>query len=88
MGELHDALRTAVEANPSVVLELDDGADADLSFVQLVESARVAAAQAGGRMALARPAAGAVLSVLERGGFLDPAFPERTAFWTGTETCR
>jgi hypothetical protein len=84
---LCDVLRVAVEANPSIVLELDDAGEADLSFIQLVESARVAAAGAGGRLQLARPADGAVRTVLERGGFLDPAFPERTAFWTGTETC-
>ena len=56
--------------------------------MQIVESARLWAARAGGRLSLSQPASGGLLSVLERGGFLDPAFPERTAFWTGTETCR
>lgn len=86
--ELSDIIRARLNTSPSLVLALPDAADADLSFVQLVESARRSAARAGGRVRLSAPASGGLLSVLERGGLLDPAFPERAAFWTATETCR
>jgi len=82
-GELAERLRAALGTAGALTLDLSDVAEADLSFVQLVESARVSAARKGVPLALARPADGAVLSVLERGGFLDPAAPERVAFWTG-----
>jgi ABC-type transporter Mla MlaB component len=75
----------ALEKNSSQVLDLSGASEVDLSFVQAVESARVSAERAGGRLTLTRPAGGALLSVLERGGFLDPDSPERKAFWTQAE---
>ena len=86
--QLGDQLRAAIASSSCLMLDISDVSDADLSFVQLVESARLLAERSGGRLRLTRPASGGLLSVLERGGFLNPTFPERTAFWTGTETCR
>lgn len=86
--ELGELIRTSLAAPSSLTLDLSQAEDADLSFVQIVESARLSASRAGGHLRLNAPATGRLLSVLERGGFLDPAFPERTAFWTGTETSR
>ena len=76
-------LRAALAKGPDFDLRLSKVTDADLSFVQLVEAARAQAAAAGGRLALAAPARGRLLEVLELGGFLGPADPDRTAFWTG-----
>jgi anti-anti-sigma regulatory factor len=86
--ELGEIIRGALTGAPSLTLDLSKATDADLSFVQIVESARLSAARAGARLSLSGPASGGLLSVLDRGGLLGPACPERTAFWTGTETCR
>ena len=86
--DLYDLIRAALTDASSLVLDLSKAADADLSFVQIVESARLSAARAGGRLSLSGPATGGLLGVLERGGFLDAEQPERVAFWTGAETCR
>lgn len=75
-------LRTAVAAGGDVALDLSQVSAADLSFVQLIESARLSAERLGGSVTLAQPAAGALRDVLERGGFLDGACAARTQFWT------
>jgi hypothetical protein len=78
-----ERLRAALAKGPDFDLKLTKVSEADLSFVQLVEAARAAAAAGGGRLRLAAPAQGRLLEVLEQGGFLGPADPDRTAFWTG-----
>ncbi|WFS03605.1 hypothetical protein [Rhizobium tumorigenes] len=60
-------------------------AEADLSFVQLIESARMDARAAGKRMRLASPATGSVLKVLKRGGFTDAQSAEDAQFWLHQE---
>jgi ABC-type transporter Mla MlaB component len=75
-------LRTAVAAGGDVALDLSQVSAADLSFVQLIESARLSAERLSGSVTLAQPAAGALRDVLERGGFLDGACAARTQFWT------
>jgi ABC-type transporter Mla MlaB component len=83
--ELAVLFRTAVAESTRLILEVSDVSEADLSFVQLVESLRRSSARSGAGVRLARPAEGALLSLLDRGGFLDPATPERAAFWTQSE---
>jgi hypothetical protein len=68
------------------VVEIDCGAaqDADLSLVQLILAARMSAQRAGKTVVLARPASGALLDVLQRGGFLSAVTDKATAdqaFW-------
>jgi ABC-type transporter Mla MlaB component len=75
-------LRTAVEAGGAIALDLSGVSAADLSFVQLIESARLSAERLGGSVTLAQPAAGALRDVLERGGFLDGGCAAHTQFWT------
>lgn len=65
-----------------MTLDLSGVTSADLSFVQLIESARASCARQGAAARLAGPADGALRDVLERGGFLDPADGERVQFWT------
>jgi hypothetical protein len=55
--------------------------ETDLTFVQLLEAARRDAAKDGRRLTLDAPAGGAVLEVLQRGGFLDDAGSDRAKFW-------
>jgi hypothetical protein len=60
---------------------MNDVTEADLTFVQLIESARRSAMESERSIQLRHPAEGAVLQVLQRGGFLDPGDPDRAAFW-------
>lgn len=64
-----------------VELDASDVAEADLSFVQLVEAARIHAEARGATFCLTAPANEAVRAVLERGGFCDAAAPDFNTFW-------
>jgi hypothetical protein len=75
-------LSLAVAAGGDLVVDVSGVTGADLSFVQLIESARASGAQQGATVRLAGPAEGALRDVLERGGFLDEADAERLQFWT------
>ena len=71
--------------NTSAVLDIDEEAQVDLSFVQLVTAARKQAEMKAGRILLARPAAGDLYDVLKRGGFLDDMTPDAAHFWLHQE---
>jgi len=72
--------------NTTTVLDIDEEAQIDLSFVQLVTAARKQAGMNAGRVLLARPATGDLYDVLKRGGFLDDMTPEAAHFWLHQET--
>ena len=67
------------DAPASLTADVADDAAVDLTFVQLVESARRTAHEAGLTFSLLRPAAGQLRETLERGGFLAAA--EDQEFW-------
>jgi len=69
-----------------VVVNLDDVVEADLTLAQLLEAARRTANARGQTIRLETPAQGAVLQVLQRGGFLDPDDGDRVNFWFGGKT--
>ena len=71
--------------NTSTVLDIDEEAQIDLSFVQLVMAARKQAEMKAGHVLLARPATGDLYDVLKRGGFLDDMTPEAAYFWLHQE---
>lgn len=75
-----DLLADAIRKGGKVELSIPDDAQADLSFVQLVESARILAAEKGVGMTVASPVKGMLLDVLQRGGFLADGHPS-AAFW-------
>lgn len=62
-------------------LDLSNVNEADLSFVQLVEAARLQACQEGKALQLASPAPAALRALLERAGFLTAPSAEDLAFW-------
>ncbi|MBU4435619.1 MAG: STAS domain-containing protein [Alphaproteobacteria bacterium] len=64
-----------------VILDISGVTETDLTFVQMIESARRQAAASGRDLVLSRPAEGAVLEVLRRGGFLDDDVCNRAEFW-------
>ncbi|MEW9616540.1 STAS domain-containing protein [Shinella sp. S4-D37] len=71
--------------NSTTVLDIDEAAQVDLSFVQLVTAARKQAEAKAGRVLLARPASGDLYDVLKRGGFLDGMTPDAAHFWLHQE---
>lgn len=80
--EAWSRLSAAAAAGGDLLIDIAGVTAADLSFVQLVESARACCAEQGATVRLAQPADGALRDVLDRGGFLDPADPDRLQFWT------
>lgn len=75
-----EALAALTDAG-SVVLDIAGNPEVDLSFVQLVKSARLYAKSRGRELTLSEPASGSLLDVLKRGGFIDAAMPEDEMFW-------
>lgn len=75
------AIRSAFEAEEPVLLRIAENADVDLSFIQLVQAARIHAQAHRRTIALDRPAAGNLLTTLERAGFLTEADPHDSEFW-------
>lgn len=84
-SDLHLSITEKFRDNISVVFEIPADAEADLSFVQLVESARIHAKASGKSLRLASPATGSVLKVLERGGFVEAMSAEDAQFWLHRE---
>jgi MFS superfamily sulfate permease-like transporter len=81
ISDAHGRLSAALECGNSVVIDIADVTEADLTFAQLIEAARRSATERGRTIQLRNGAQGAVLQVLQRGGFLDPADPDRADFW-------
>lgn len=81
IGEAHEQLAAFLREQRAVVIDAEDLTETDLTFVQLLESARHKASENGVSLSLSKPAAGALLEVLRRGGFLDDETSDRAQFW-------
>lgn len=80
--ELKRAADEAAKSDAAgIEIDIAGVTDADLTLVQLIESARRSAALSGTPLRLSAPASGAVLALLQRGGFLGDEDPQRAAFW-------
>ncbi len=79
IAECHGRLLEAMKGNEVVHVDLAALAEADLTFVQLIESARRFASYAGMTISLSAPAGTDLCEILRRGGFLNA--PESRAFW-------
>ncbi|MCW2275805.1 STAS domain-containing protein [Rhodoblastus acidophilus] len=75
-------------ATDALNLVIDDDSFVDLSFVQLITSARQYAKDHGKTISLARPAAGTLRRVLERAGFLTDSPSDTVRFWLHEEQAR
>jgi ABC-type transporter Mla MlaB component len=75
----HKILSEALQGCSRVAVELESGDDIDLTLVQLLIAARRTAEAEEGSFALTRPADGALLQMLRRGGFVETA--QQRAFW-------
>lgn len=78
----------AAATHSDISLDLAEVSACDLSFIQLVESARRTWAAAGGSVRLTAPANEPVRDILDRGGFLDAEDTARIEFWTHTEAAQ
>jgi hypothetical protein len=85
ISEIHKDIHLHFAENGNIVLDIPAEAEADLSFVQLVESARLDARAAGKTLRLGAPATGSVLKVLQRGGFIDALSADDAQFWLHQE---
>ena len=71
----------ALDGHAQVTAEIADDAVVDLTFVQLMESARRSAREGGKGFSLTAPATGQLRETLERGGFLAGDDTARCDFW-------
>ena len=85
ISEIHKDIHLHLAETSDITLDIPAEAEADLSFVQLVESARIDARVAGKTLRLMAPATGSVLKVLQRGGFIDVLSADDAQFWLHQE---
>ena len=81
MSVVHENLLAALSQNDALAVEIDEDADADLSFIQVMESARIYAQSQGKTLSLAKPANENVINTLRRGGFLTNMEEASRVFW-------
>jgi hypothetical protein len=74
-------LLTFMDAHEAGTIALADDVQVDISFIQMIEAARIHAGTAGKSIALAQPATGALLETLRRGGFLEGMSADDAKFW-------
>lgn len=84
-SELYSKITNEFRSRDAVILSIPEGAEADLSFVQLIESSRRQAKAKGKTFKLSSPASGSVLKVLERAGFIESFDQEDLNFWLHKE---
>ena len=84
-SELHSKISDEFHSKDAIIISIPESAEADLSFVQLIESARRQAKAKGKTFKLSSPASGSVLKVLERAGFIESFDQEDTKFWLHKE---
>ncbi|MDQ0457334.1 STAS domain-containing protein [Rhizobium paknamense] len=77
-----ELLLEALSSSSRVSLAVPEDAEVDLSFLQLVEAARITAARRGLVLSLDSPPGGALLDVLKRSGFLESRDHNLSSFWS------
>lgn len=85
VSELYSNIIDKFRNNNTITLNLPENAEADLSFLQLIEAARRQAKAAGKTFSLSAPASGSLLKVLERAGFTEAFDEEDKKFWLHKE---
>ncbi len=81
ISEIHNEIYSVFTTANGVALDTAACTEADLSLVQLIESARLYARASGKTFRLAAPPGPAVEAVLRRAGFLEKAAEEDRRFW-------
>lgn len=78
----------AVEEFSSIQLGIPANAAVDLSFLQLIEAARLKANEQGKALSLLEPASGELKRALDRSGLLTAATIADRSFWLHEETAQ
>jgi hypothetical protein len=78
---LKQKMLDALAAADAVQLSIAADAEADLSFVQMIEVARIDAARQRKQLRLSAPASGQVLQTLQRAGLTTGMSAESREFW-------
>ncbi|AIC28887.1 MULTISPECIES: STAS domain-containing protein [Rhizobium] len=81
VSELYSKFTAEFHERDTIVVNIPESAEADLSFIQLIESSRRQAKADGKTFKLSTPARGSVLKVLERAGFIESFDHEDSKFW-------
>ena len=81
VSALHQALATDIAGSTETVLDISGVEDADLSFLQLVEAARMEASSENKAFNLAQPANASLTALLERAGFVGRMSAADREFW-------
>ncbi|WP_092751591.1 STAS domain-containing protein [Rhizobium aethiopicum] len=85
VSEIYCRISDEFHRRDTVIISIPEGAEADLSFIQLIESSRRQAKANGKTFRLSSPASGSVLKVLERAGFIESFDKEDKNFWLHKE---
>ncbi|MFL5019879.1 MAG: STAS domain-containing protein [Rhizobium sp.] len=85
VSELYSKINDEFHNRDTIIISIPDGAEADLSFIQLIESSRRQAKAKGKTFKLSSPASDSVLKVLERAGFIESFDHEDANFWLHKE---
>ncbi|MGG7577789.1 STAS domain-containing protein [Rhizobium sp. Nf11,1] len=85
VAELHSKLMDEFNSKYDIVVSIIADAEADISFIQLIEAARRQAKSDGKTFRLSSPVSGSLLKVLERAGFIESFDQEDLKFWLHKE---
>ena len=78
---VHETLLEALQMNSAVTVDKPEDAQADLSFIQLIEASRLYARTEGKYITLTKPASPDLVDTLRRGGFLTNMDEASRLFW-------
>ncbi len=83
IADTHRELASKLQNADALLIDVRKVTDVDLTFVQLIESARRSASTDGKRLTLAAPLPPPLRDLLERGGFLSAG--DGASFWKQRE---
>jgi hypothetical protein len=84
----YSTILEAIEEFSSIQLGIPANAAVDLSFLQLIEAARLKATEQGKTLSLLEPASGELKRALDRSGLLTAATIADRSFWLHEETAQ
>jgi hypothetical protein len=81
ISDQHHHLMNKIDSCQTLAAEVPNDAEIDISFLQLMESARLYASSLGKMFGMLQPADGNLLDALTRCGWLSNDNPEIRRFW-------
>ncbi|EPY00938.1 STAS domain-containing protein, partial [Magnetospirillum fulvum] len=79
--ELRDSFLSALGQSRSVVIDVTEASEIDLSFIQLILAARTSVERRGGSLRLVSPADGVLASTLRAAGLTGGPFSPDSQLW-------